>query len=127
MAKTPKETDTDLKEAQAVGHLKTMPEFRVLDEKVPEPGEVIDDPDSFRAAIGHAQMLEEVGEKHVFVSERLFNFLLKQQAKKSRYFTYGNPGIKVYREGTKESNDDIDNMSALDYHEYAARQKKTNA
>lgn len=109
----------DLKVSQATGHiqsLKTDEAIRAMDEiQVPERI-IIDDPEEFRAAIGQAQM-EEV--EFIEVSDRLFKFLVKNN--KTPYITYGSPGIKVYKAGTKDELDRIDRMNAQEYHEHVSR------
>lgn len=111
----------ELRKAQIKGEIATLPESMAAEEEKPEEKKaaVIDDPHSFQAAIAEAQM---EGGDHVIVSEKLFQFLLKK-AKGNRYLTYGNPGIKVYCEGTKEACDVEDEMSAESYHNYIMKKE----
>lgn len=112
-------SNQDFRTAEATGKIQTMPEVVQMPEVQKEVLEVLDDPTSFQMAIGHAQM---DGKDHVIVSERLFNHLLR--GNKSNYLTYGTPGIKIYKAGTKEECDSTDAMNAEEYHNWKARQKK---
>jgi len=108
---------TDLQNAEANGQIKTMPKADTqpqitIFEKTP----AIDSPEDFRNAIGHAQM-EGIG--YVEVTDRLFNYLVKNQV--TRYLTYGDPGIKVYKDGTKDQYDKEDSMNAEAYAEMLAK------
>lgn len=75
-------------------------------------------PEDFRVALGQAQM---EGFDHITVSEKLFNFLVKNN--KTRYLTYGTPGIKIYKEGTKDECDSEDSMSFDIYNDYLVKKK----
>ena len=119
MAKPRQRTLDQFGIAESLGELHTMPE---IDEKVIDPTQapaIIDNPEDFRIAIGQAAM---EGEDHVEVSEKLFKYLVKNS--KTRYLTYGEQGIKVYKAGTKDENDKIDKMSAESYIEWEAKQKQ---
>lgn len=102
----------EFKEAEALGHIKTMPEYH--EEKKPEaPKEtVINDPEEFRMAVANAQM---EGVDHVIVTERVLNYLLR--GNKGMSLTYGNPGVRVYLEGTKADTDRMEKLTAEAYHE----------
>lgn len=116
MARKPRLTD-EFGIAESLGEIHTMPEEITKDvETKEEEVEVIDSPDAFRIAVGHAEM---EGKNHIEVSERLFKYLVKNS--KTRYITYGDGGIKVYKVGTKEENDKIDSMTAEQYIEYVGQ------
>jgi hypothetical protein len=87
----------DLMDAEAMGQLKTMPSTKgqIIEKDLSK--EVIDNPQDFQAAIGHAQM---AGQDYVEVSDRMFSYLVKNSA--TEYLTYGNPGVKVFKEGTRD-------------------------
>jgi len=104
--------------AESIGEIYTMPE---LDESlVKEEKEItyVDDPESFRMAIGAAQMNDE---EYIEVGEKLFKYLLKNS--KSRYLTYGSPGIKIYLKGTRDALEKEDKMSGEQYLEHVSKQK----
>ena len=120
MARKPKTMD-EFGIAEAVGELNTLAgEFEPTKEAKEETN-IIDNPEDFRIAIGQAEMN---GEKFVEVSEKLFKYLVKNS--KTRYITYGDGGIKVYKAGTKEENDYIDKLTAEQYIEYIAKQQGTH-
>ena len=99
---------TDLNKGEALGQIKSMkqaPEKEAPKQVTDETNGIIDNAEEFRMAIGNAQM-ENL--EYVEVSERLYKFLLKNR--ESNYLTYGDPGIKVYRAGTKKKCDREDNM-----------------
>lgn len=102
----------EFKDAEALGHIKTMPEY--TEPKMADtPGEdVIDDPDSFRMAVAHAQM---EGIDHVIVTEKVMKYLLRGH--KGVSLTYGDPGVRVYLQGTKEDLDRKEKLSAEAFHE----------
>ena len=109
----------EFKDAESQKLILTMPEMTegpVVSGDVPE---VIDNPEDFRMAIGQAQM-----EHHdsIEVSEKVFNYIIKNN--KTKYFTYGSPGIKVYKVGTKEALDREESMSAEAYHDMVTRKPK---
>jgi hypothetical protein len=118
MAKPIKRTMDQFGIAESLGEIHTMPE---IEENLLIPKDeitLIDNPEDFRMAVGQAAMN---GEEYVEVSEKLFKYLLKNS--KSRYLTYGDPGIKVYKVGTREENEKIDKMSADAFLEYDSKQK----
>lgn len=104
------------KDAEANGHIKTLPEITetVVESKIPE--NITDNAEDFRLAIGRAQM---DGLDYVEVSERLFNYLVKNQ--KTNYLTYGSPGIKVFKTGTR---DQILREEKLNAEEFSAMEHK---
>ncbi len=110
--------DKDLRLGEAKGEVKTLPKFEDIQktEKILES--VIDSPEEFRTAIGRCQM-DRVD--HIEVTERMFEYLVKGHA--TPYLCYGNPGIKVYRVGTKPENDRLERMSAEDYSRYLATRR----
>ena len=117
MSKT-KSLESEVKTAEALGHIKRMPEAKEeLKEEALE--DVLSNPEEFRAAIGSAQM---DGKEFVEVTEDLFKFLIRKQ--KTRYITYGDPGIKVYIHGTREEIENEDMMNAEDHHTYVIRKMR---
>lgn len=117
-----KDGNEDLKKGEALGMVRTMPTKTepvamrpVFDSEVG----VVDSPHEFQGAIGQAQM---EGLEYVEVSERMFSYLLKNN--KSNYLTYGSPGIKVYRAGTRAQMEREDRMSAEMKHEYLAKLRR---
>lgn len=83
---------------EVAGQIKSMPMTMgdAIDSDV-DDGKVIDNPEDFRAAIHHAQLS---GKDAVEVSEELFFYLVKNN--QTEYLTYGSPGVKVFKEGTKD-------------------------
>lgn len=109
----------EFKKAEALGQIKTMPAEKELPAPVePEPIEIVNDPASFAAAIGNAQM-EDIDS--IEVGEKLFKHLMRNS--KAKYLTYGNPGIKVYLAGTRDQIEREENMSAEAYGDMMARRK----
>lgn len=112
----------EFKDAEALGHVKPLPEnleLSQLPEVKESKEEVINDPEEFRMAIAHAQM-EGVG--HVIVSKKMLEFLMR--GNKGVSLTYGSPGVRVYLEGTKESLDDLEKLSAEQFHEEYIKQMR---
>lgn len=105
--------------AESLGEIVTMPEINEAVVETKEPPTVIDNPEEFRMAIGQAQM---AGEEYIEVGEKLFKYLLKNS--KSKYLTYGDPGVKVYLQGTREKYDKEDNMTAEQFAEYEGKKKR---
>ena len=90
--------DKDYRDAEAAGHIKSMPVTGGnIVESSDDDFKVIDNPTDFHTAIGHAQM---AGRDYLEVSGDLFNYLVKNH--KTPYLTYGNPGVKVFKEGTRQ-------------------------
>lgn len=121
-----KTTDTELesfKRAEALKHIKTLPSVPL--KKVIEvlPDEVVANPEDFQHAIGTAQMekVDGTGKGYVIVSEKMFNYLVRNQV--TPYLTYGDPGIKVYKEGTREHLESLERMTPEQYHEYIVKNK----
>jgi predicted metal-binding transcription factor (methanogenesis marker protein 9) len=102
-----------------MGEIHTMPE---VDEAVFNPNveeiTFVDDPESFRMAIGAAQMNDQ---EYIEVGEKLFKYLLKNS--KSKFLTYGSPGIKIYLQGTREQLERESKMSAEQYLDYDTKRK----
>ncbi len=96
--------------AESLGEIRTMPEQPEIKIEVKEEDPLIDDPQEFRIAIANAQFNDT---DFVEVSERLFKHLLKNA--KTNYFTYGDPGVKVYLAGTRLKHEKEDKMNAEDY------------
>lgn len=110
----------NMKKAEVMGQIKTMPEYQETSVQVKEGKVAIDNPDDFKNALFDIQtMIDDPKEKFVIVTEKLFNYLSKKH--KTEYLTYGDPGIKVYKEGTKEDIDKKDNLSAEQYHNYMTK------
>jgi hypothetical protein len=106
--------------AESMGEIHTMPE---IDESMlnidKQEVTYVDDPESFRMAIGSAQMN---GEEFIEIGPTLFKYLLKSA--KSRYLTYGSPGIKIYLKGTREELEKEEKMSAEQYLDYDTKRKQ---
>lgn len=115
--------DQSFKEAEALGKIKTLPKEK--EEKVeahPEQSiDVIDTPDKFERAIGNAQL---DGLDSIEVDEKLFKHLCKNS--KTAYLTYGKPGIKVYLKGTRETNEQLEKMTADQFHDHICRENARN-
>ncbi len=109
----------DLVDAEAAGVIHTMP----VNERVEVEGsladKIIDNPTDFTMALGHAQMAQK---SYLEVSKRMFDFLRKTA--KTKYLTYGSPGVKVFLQGTREEIEKEETMSAEQYAEYVAKNKK---
>lgn len=80
---------------------------------------VLDDLEKFRTAVGQAQM---TGHDYLEVSERLFKYLVKDA--NSKFLTYGQPGIKVYKAGTREQLERDQHMSSDDYYKRLVEERK---
>lgn len=106
------------KDAEAVGQIKTMHE--APEEKIEEivENQVLSDPQEFQMAIGKAQM---EGYEYVEVSQKLFDYLVKRN--KTRYLTYGDPGIKVYVHGTRDEIEKEENMTAEEHYNYKSKKR----
>lgn len=111
-----KDQKTLFKDAEAVGQLKSQPVVPEPDAPKAHEAKIIDNPTDFQYAVGKAQMAmqEGDGEDFVEVSKELFEYLVKNQ--KTRYITYGSPGVKVYLAGTREECEITDSLSAEEYH-----------
>lgn len=93
-----KDKAKEFQNAEAAGHIKTMPASKAnIVETKEEDFKVIDNPTDFQYAVGNAQMS---GRTYLEVSDELFNYLVKNN--NTQYLTYGNPGIKIFKEGTME-------------------------
>lgn len=83
---------------------------------------ILDNPEEFRTAIGQAQM----NNVHALeVTDKLFRYLTRDSD--SPFITYGDPGIKVYKVGTRQDIEGRQNMTAELYHEYLSEQRKAKA
>lgn len=109
----------DLGDAEAVGNLKTMPPKQDPIVEKNYEGVVVDNPEDFRMAVGHAQMAHA---EYIEVSARMFEYLVKNN--KTEYITYGSPGIKVYKEGTREK---IEAWERLSPEQQMIQMRKTDA
>lgn len=109
-----KDQKTLFKDAEAMGNIKTGPVIPEPEAPMAHQTKVIDNPTDFQYAVGKAQMAmqEGDGEDYVEVSKELFEYLVKNQ--KTPYITYGDPGVKVYLEGTREACEERDRLSADD-------------
>ncbi len=59
---------------------------------------------------------------HVVVSDRLFQALANGRA--TNYLTYGSPGVKVYKTGTKQVIDAEEAMGLTEFHELEIKRKR---
>jgi hypothetical protein len=102
-----KNKEKEMINAEANGQIKSMPVSKANIVEVEEVDvKVVDNPHDFNMAIGHAQM---AGRDYLEVSEELFNYLVKNN--QTDYLTYGSPGVKVYRAGTKEKIERLEKLS----------------
>lgn len=67
----------------------------------------LDNLEEFRLAVSQAQI---EGIKHLTVSDKLFAYLTKNS--NDLYITYGDPGLKLYREGLKDKAEKRDSRTA---------------
>lgn len=103
----------DFKQAEALGHIKTMPiTAEAPKEEEAKADDVIDDPDSLRFAVANAQM---DGVPYLFVSERVMQYIVR--GKKDVSVTYGDPGVRLYVKGTKEGLDELESLPGEKFHE----------
>jgi hypothetical protein len=111
---------TKFENAEALGDLKTLPfeEEDLADVVGDDVAEIISKPIEFQMAIGHAQM---EGKDFVEVTPELFQYLVKKA--KTKYLTYGDPGVKVYKAGTREEIEREENMNAEHYHEHIMKKR----
>lgn len=107
-----------LKDAEALGQLASLPEAAELKDSTKEDEKVCSTPEDFRMAIGRAQM---DGLDYVEVTDDLFSYLVKNQ--KTPYLTYGDPGIKVFKTGTRAQILQEESMNAEDHANMMARRK----
>lgn len=103
---------SDFRTAEALGHIKTMPEHVEAPKDDIKDDGVIDDPEEFRMAIANAQL---EGIDHVVVSERVMKYLMRGHRGTS--LTYGDPGVRVFLKGTKEDTERMEKLSAEAFHE----------
>lgn len=108
------------KEAEALGQVKSLPEVKEPKEEVAfaQSHDIIDTPDKFEQAIGNAQL---DGLEYIEVEERLFKHLVRNSP--TEYLTYGKPGVKVFKRGTRDAIMKKDNLSAEAYHDYVSRKR----
>ncbi len=86
------------KTSEALGELATMPAMQTLNEKEkPKDKKIASTPDEFRTALWEAQF---DGTGTVEVTDELYHFIIKNNPTES--FTYGNPGVRVFKQGTKD-------------------------
>lgn len=79
---------------------------------------VIDSPEEFRNAVSQAQMNNQ---DFLTVSPRMFKYLIKDE--KLNSFTYGQPGIQVFKDGTREDVEREQDMSADYYYKHMSDKK----
>lgn len=116
--------NSDLIKAEAMGTIQTMPSMEQGEERpLLDVPDVIDNPDDFRAAVGHAQLAGEY--KEIEVSERLFKHIIKSGQATS--FTYGQPGVRVFLTGTKEKVLKQEKMNTDEYNLHMIKEKQKNA
>lgn len=93
-----KTTKDPFKKAEALGDLTTMPVMETMNQaQEPQKKPVVSNPEEFRTAQWEAQ---HDGTGYIEVTEELYKFIIKNNPTES--FTYGNPGIRVFKEGTRE-------------------------
>ena len=110
------------KESESRGHIKSLKAKKEDPVEVTPTSELaIDNPEDFRMAIGNAQM---EGLDYIEVTEKLFSYLVKNN--KTNYLTYGEPGIKVFKVGTREEIQRLENMSAEEHLNYTIKMKQKN-
>lgn len=107
-----KQAKDEFELAEAMSQIKSA--ARLPDEAIEkmageELSDDIDTPEAFRTALGVAQMDEL---EYIEVGEKLFNYLVKNQ--KTPYLTYGEPGIKIYKKGTRVAIEKEESMKAED-------------
>lgn len=112
-------SNQDLDKAALKGALKPLKEAKTLPQVKEEKVEVIDDPTEFQMAISKAQM---EGVDSLEVTERIFNWLIKNN--KTASLTYGNPGVRVFKTGTKDSILNEEKMNAEDWHAVNIRRQR---
>lgn len=112
------------REAEAVGQVKSLPEVKeeAKAEVFEQSHAVIDTPDKFQEAIGNAQL---DGLEYIEVEEKLFKHLVRNSP--TEYLTYGKPGVKVFKRGTREAILKKDNLSAEAYHDFVSRKRAESA
>ncbi len=79
---------------------------------------ILDNPEEFRVAVGQAQM---DGIQHLEVTEKLFAYLTRNSD--TKYLTYGDPGLKIYKAGTKDAIEKVESMNAEAYNDYLVKKK----
>lgn len=112
---------THLRDAEALGEIKTLPELPKSTALEKELEGVINDPEEFRIALGRAQMDQL---EYIEVTPKLFDYLRKNQ--ETRYICYGSPGIKVYKVGTRDECEKVDKMNAENYQSYVWKKENPN-
>lgn len=103
----------EFRNAEALGHITTMPEVKEQPMVADTKSDVIDNPEEFRMAVANAQM---EGVDHVVVTEKVLKYLLR--GNKSESLTYGDPGVRVFLEGTKDEIERVERMNAEQFHEH---------
>lgn len=98
----------------------TLPIMEEIKQAAAEPG-VPDTIADFERAISDRLF---AGYDHIEVTERIFKHYCVDP--NTNYFTYGKPGIKVYRVGTKAEFDKIDRMKPEDYAAYLNNKRALN-
>lgn len=118
------EKQKSFKQAEALGQIKTVAEVpeEAVEQQFEQSYSIIDSPDKFQSAIGNAQ-LDDLD--YIEVEEKLFKHLVKNS--KTKYLTYGKPGIKVYKRGTREEIEAEESMSAEAYHDLLGKRRAENA
>jgi hypothetical protein len=71
-------------------------------------GFTINDLQSFQNAIASAQLNQD---EFIEVDAKVFNYYVRDG--KSKYFTYGNPGVRVYLEGMREQVEEEESRTIL--------------
>lgn len=110
---------SDHQAGEALGNLHSLPFDETLPEVSAEIPEVADSTIDFQMAIGHAQM---EGIEYIEVSEKLFAYLMRKS--KSSYITYGDPGVKVFKVGTRDEILREESMNAESYHDHITKKRQ---
>ncbi len=104
-----KQKDTKIT-SDTKGEFKPLPEAIVPQDDVVEENPVVQTPEMFSHALSMAQM---EGRDYLDVSERVFKYLVRNN--KTDSITVGNPGVRVFIEGTREKILSLENLSIEEY------------
>jgi hypothetical protein len=112
-----KKKTSHIKEVEATVH--DDGKVTYSDEAGEEKAYVIDSTEDFRFAMGEAQL---TGKKNLEVSHRLFDHLTL--GKPTPYIIYGNPAVKIYREGTMDQIEKLESLDVEDLIELKAKKAR---
>lgn len=104
-----KKKDEFMQEA-VLRKVETMALYVEPEPEVLQQEKACENPEEFARAVAFAQA---DGDGEIEVSQKLFDFLVKNN--KTKYLTYGNPGVKVFVEGTKEKIKKDESMDAVSH------------